>query len=113
MWAHFLNESDRATYVAETSGQVEAVMSVRRLTHPEAVFELTAIYVHPERFGRGIGSRLHQVFEDGRADDESAHVSIRCSRTGALTTNRHSWRYGRAAAGLFGSMSDADGFEPT
>ena len=76
MWTHFLSEPSRVTYVAEMSGCVEAVMSALRSVDPDAAFELTAIYVHPARFGEGIGSRLYQVFDDGRGDDEIAVLEV-------------------------------------
>lgn len=76
MWKHLLGESGRLTYVAETSDQIEAFMSARRLADRDGALELSAIYVHPAHFGRGIGSRLYQVFESERRSDEPAVLEV-------------------------------------
>ena len=76
MWEHFLGEPNRSTFVAETSGKVVAVMSTHRSADPDAAVELTAIYVHPEHFGEGIGSALYKVFDDERMADESAVLEV-------------------------------------
>lgn len=66
MWEHLLAETGRVTFVADSSGRVGAFMSARRLSDPEAVFELTAIYVHPAHFGQGMIAALPAVRERAR-----------------------------------------------
>lgn len=76
MWKHFLCEMDRITYVVENSGVIVAVMSARHLNDPVAACEMTAIYVHPQHFGRGVGSRLYDAFEDERRVDEAGVLEV-------------------------------------
>jgi ribosomal protein S18 acetylase RimI-like enzyme len=58
MWAAVIRQADRVTSVAEESDVVCGFISV----HRGQDLELKAIYVAPERFGRGVGSRLYDVF---------------------------------------------------
>lgn len=76
MWQHFLGEPNRITYVAEGSDEILAVMSAQRPADPVEVLELSAVYVHPAHFGRGIGSRLYDVFDAERKPSEAGVLEV-------------------------------------
>ena len=76
MWAHLLAQPRRTTYVAETADGVVGFMSALRRSDPVAELKLTAMYVRPAHFGRGIGSRLHDAFEAERAHDEAGTLEV-------------------------------------
>ena len=80
MWRQLLSGPDRLTYVVELSGRVVAFMSTRR-DIGSATLELSAIYVHPERFGQGLGSRLYRVFEGERGPGERAVLEVWAANT--------------------------------
>lgn len=93
MWAHFLADPDMVTHVVLTSGHVDAVMSARWVTDPEPAYELSAFYVHPDRTGQGIGSRLYEVFEDGRSGHEPAVLEVWDGNERAIRFyERRGWR---------------------
>jgi ribosomal protein S18 acetylase RimI-like enzyme len=66
MWSHLLGQPDRDTYVAEAAGSVIGFMSARPLPGPPAEAELTALYVLPSEYDRGVGSLLHDLFDHER-----------------------------------------------
>lgn len=66
MWSHLLGQPDRDTYVAEAAGSVVGFMSARQLPGPPVEVELTALYVLPSAYDRGVGSQLHDLFDRER-----------------------------------------------
>ncbi|WP_395695579.1 GNAT family N-acetyltransferase [Nocardioides sp.] len=92
MWEHLLGLPDVVAHVVEDDHVVVAFLSARRRRSPEAALEMLALYVLPDRFGRGLGTRLHRVFvSELRADEvgvlevwEGNHRAIQFYR-------RHGW----------------------
>jgi ribosomal protein S18 acetylase RimI-like enzyme len=76
MWAQFLAQPERVTFVAEASGAIVGFMSAQRVTSRAAELKMTAIYVHPSRYGSGIGSRLHDLFDGERASEEPGVLEV-------------------------------------
>jgi len=66
MWSHLLRQRDRDTYAAETAGSIVGFMSARHIPGPPSEFELTALYVLPSEYNRGVGSRLYNLFDRER-----------------------------------------------
>ena len=76
MWRHLLAQSGRVTWVAEASLGLVGFMSARHLSRPAAQLELTALYVLPTQFARGVGSRLHELFEAELAHREQGALEV-------------------------------------
>ncbi|QBR94244.1 GNAT family N-acetyltransferase [Nocardioides euryhalodurans] len=75
-WARFLCESERSTYVAESADGVVGFVTTTRVSDPVPTLELTSLYVHPDRVGRGIGSRLYDAFADDRRPGERGVLEV-------------------------------------
>jgi ribosomal protein S18 acetylase RimI-like enzyme len=85
MWAHLLSQHDRLTWIAEASGAIVGFLSARHSgALPDAELELTAIYVLPEHYGRGVGSRLHDAFERERGSDVSGVLEVWAANSRAI-----------------------------
>ena len=84
MWANLIGEQERLTYVAEESSALIGFMSAYHRDQPVAAFELAAIYVLPDHHGRGVGSRLYEVFEDERLSTEAGLLEVWAGNTRAI-----------------------------
>jgi GNAT superfamily N-acetyltransferase len=73
MWEHLLGRDDVVTHVVEADDVMVAFMSARHVQAPVKALEMSALYVRPDHFGRGTGSRLHDVFESERRPD---HIGL-------------------------------------
>jgi ribosomal protein S18 acetylase RimI-like enzyme len=92
MWRHLMGQSGAVTYVVEDDGEIVAFMSARRVDSPVKALEMSALYVLPDRFGRGTGTRLHQVFESALRDDEVARLEVWEGNLRAIDFyRRHGW----------------------
>lgn len=63
-WQHWLGEDweqGRRAYVAVTEGRAVGVVLAGPDPEDPGVGHLARLYVHPEAWGQGIGSRLHEV----------------------------------------------------
>jgi L-amino acid N-acyltransferase YncA len=101
-WSTRLEQADptvRRILVAEVDGAVKGFASVghsRDEDPPATTGELSAIYLHPEVMGRGIGHRLHE-----RALDELRELGRTEARLWVLATNiatrrfyeQHDWTH--------------------
>ncbi|GAA4713222.1 GNAT family N-acetyltransferase [Nocardioides conyzicola] len=92
MWVHLVAQPDRTTYLSERAGSVVAFISAHRLPGPEAALELTALYVLPDLYGRGIGGRLHDVFDRERGNDRAGVLEVWAGNRRAITFyERRGW----------------------
>ncbi len=92
MWEHLLGLGDVETYVVEDGGTIVAFLSARHVESPDDALEMSALYVLPDRFGGGTGSRLHKVFESARRDGEAARLEVWEGNTRAIEFyRRHGW----------------------
>lgn len=73
MWEHLLGLEDVVTHVVEVDEAMVGFMSARRVQAPVKALEMSALYVRPDHFGLGLGSRLHEIFEAERLPD---HVGL-------------------------------------
>jgi ribosomal protein S18 acetylase RimI-like enzyme len=92
MWAQLLTEASgdaRLTWVVEDKGGVVGFLSVRRPPERAGTLELTAIYVRPENFGQGVGSRLYDVFVDARDGEEAGTLEVWAGNRQAIDFYRH------------------------
>ena len=76
LWSRLMAEPARAFLLAEAPEGVIGFASWTRLVEPIAVLELTSLYVLPDRFGAGVGARLHDGFETERRDDEVGALEV-------------------------------------
>ena len=76
MWSQLLVQPGRVTWVAEESGQTLGFASVHHRADPTSQLELTAMYVLPAHYGCGIGSLLHDAFEEERTDVEPGALEV-------------------------------------
>src|SRR5690349_1208054 len=64
MWTHLLDQPGRTTHVAATVDGVVGFASWHRTEDGDVA--LSALYVLPESFGRGIGTGLHERYDAER-----------------------------------------------
>ncbi len=64
MWTNLLRQAGRTTHVAATADGVVGFASWHRTEDGDVA--LSALYVLPESFGRGIGSQLHERYDAER-----------------------------------------------
>lgn len=76
MWSELLAQPGRITCIAESAGGVVGFMSAIRVAKAENTLELSALYVLPERFGVGIGARLHEQFDAERGKNEEGVLEV-------------------------------------
>ena len=76
MWSHLLGQRDRDTYDAEMAGSIVGFMSASHRPEPSSEFELTALYVLPAVYNRGVGSGLYNLFEHERSPGTSGVLEV-------------------------------------
>ncbi|MFC6341240.1 GNAT family N-acetyltransferase [Nocardioides hankookensis] len=92
MWAHLLTQPERSTSVAESPESVVGFMSARRHPGGAGELELTALYVLPNLYDQGIGSRLHDVFDTERGDDRVGLLEVWAGNRRAISFyERRGW----------------------
>jgi ribosomal protein S18 acetylase RimI-like enzyme len=92
MWDHLLSLEDVVTHVVEVDKVVVGFMSARQVQAPVAALEMSPLYVHPDRFGRGFGARLHEVFESERQPDRVGLLEVWQGNHRAIEFyQRHGW----------------------
>jgi GNAT superfamily N-acetyltransferase len=84
MWAHFIGDPDRTTYVACDADEVIAFVSAHRSGTSGDDLELIALYVLPTHVGRGIGSALHNRFLGLVEAGSSALLEVWAGNHGAI-----------------------------
>jgi ribosomal protein S18 acetylase RimI-like enzyme len=84
MWTALLEQPRRQTYVVEDAA-VRGFISISRSDGDRRGLELTALYVHPHFFGRGLGSVLYERFVVARRPRENAVLEVWAGNERALS----------------------------
>ncbi|MBM7512234.1 ribosomal protein S18 acetylase RimI-like enzyme [Nocardioides cavernae] len=80
------------TFVVEDDGTIVAFLSARHVRIPETALEMAALYVQPDRFGRGTGTLLHEVFQSERGAHEVGLLEVWAGNQRAIDFyRRHGW----------------------
>ena len=93
MWRHLLGEAERVTWVAEARTELVGFLSARHPSGPSGDVKLTALYVLPAQFGRGIGSSLHDLFAAQLAPGRTGILEVWAGNARAIGFyERRGWR---------------------
>lgn len=76
MWDSLLVQPERVTYLVESLEGVLGFISAARASEPFPALEMTTLYVLPNLFGDGVGSRLHEAFDRERRQDEVGVLEV-------------------------------------
>lgn len=75
MWRRLLTAPSVTVMLAELAEEPLGFIAAREDTAPSVPVELVGLYVHPDRFGQGIGNQLHHWFTDEFAS-LPAHLEV-------------------------------------